>query len=146
MEDSIFTKIIKGIIPCYKVAEDANFIAFLDVNPLQEGHTLVVPKNQIDYIYDLPDDILSELFIFSKIVAKKIENVIKCERIGIAVVGLEVPHAHIHLIPINEISDMNFQNLRKNFSKEDFEKTTNKILEIYLDLLGLFFKKSFHPL
>ena len=129
MEDSIFTKIIKGIIPCYKVAEDANFIAFLDVNPLQEGHTLVVPKNQIDYIYDLQDDILSELFIFSKIVAKKIENAIKCERIGIAVVGLEVPHAHIHLIPINEISDMNFQNLRKNFSKEDFEKSTNKILE-----------------
>ena len=78
----------------------------------------------------MPDDILSELFIFSKIVAKKIENAIKCERIGIAVVGLEVPHAHIHLIPINEISDMNFQNLRKNFSKEDFEKTTNKILEI----------------
>ena len=130
MEDSIFTKIIKGIIPCYKIAEDANFIAFLDVNPLQEGHTLVVPKNQIDYIYDLPDDILSELFIFSKIVAKKIENAIKCQRIGIAVVGLEVPHAHIHLIPINEISDMNFQNLRKNFSEEDFEKTTNKILEI----------------
>ena len=129
MEDSIFTNIIKGIIPCYKIAEDANFIAFLDVNPLQEGHTLVVPKNQIDYIYDLPDDILSELFIFSKIVAKKIENAIKCERIGIAVVGLEVPHAHIHLIPINEISDMNFQNLRKNLSKEDFEKTTNKILD-----------------
>ncbi len=129
MEDSIFTKIIKGIIPCYKIAEDANFIAFLDLNPLQEGHTLVVPKTQIDYIYDLPDDILSELFIFSKIVAKKIENAIKCERIGIAVVGLEVPHAHIHLIPINEISDMNFQNLRKNFSKEDFEKTINKILE-----------------
>jgi len=129
MEDSIFTKIIKGIIPCYKIAEDANFIAFLDVNPLQEGHTLVVPKTQIDYLYDLPDDILSELFIFSKIVAKKIENAIKCERIGIAVVGLEVPHAHIHLIPINEISDMNFQNLRKNYSKEDFEKTTNKILE-----------------
>ena len=129
MEDSIFTKIIKGIIPCYKIAEDANFIAFLDLNPLQEGHTLVVPKTQIDYIYDLPDDILSELFIFSKIVAIKIENAIKCERIGIAVVGLEVPHAHIHLIPINEISDMNFQNLRKNYSKEDFEKTTNKILE-----------------
>lgn len=129
MEHSIFTKIIKGIIPCYKIAEDANFIAFLDLNPLQEGHTLVVPKTQIDYIYDLPDDILSELFIFSKIVAKKIENAIKCERIGIAVVGLEVPHAHIHLIPINEISDMNFQNLRKNYSKEDFEKTTNKILE-----------------
>ena len=129
MEDSIFTKIINGFIPCYKISENANFIAFLDVNPLQEGHTLVVPKIQIDYVYDLPDDILSELFAFSKKVAIKIENAIKCERIGIAVVGLEVPHAHIHLIPINEISDMNFQTLRKNFSKEDFEKTTNKILE-----------------
>ena len=84
MEDSIFTKIINGIIPCYKIAEDDNFIAFLDINPLQEGHTLVVPKIQIDYIYDLPDDILSELFIFSKIVAKKIENAIKCQRIGVA--------------------------------------------------------------
>jgi histidine triad (HIT) family protein len=130
MEDSIFTKIINGIIPCYKIAEDDNFIAFLDINPLQEGHTLVVPKIQIDYIYALPDDILSELFIFSKVVAKKIENAIKCDRIGIAVVGLEVPHAHVHLIPINEISDMNFQTPRKNFSKEDFEKTTNKILNI----------------
>ena len=129
MKDSIFTKIINGVIPCYKIAEDDNFIAFLDVNPLQEGHTLVVPKIQIDYIYDLPDNILSELFIFSKIVAKKIENAIKCERIGVAVVGLEVPHAHVHLIPINEISDMNFQTPRKNFSKEDFEKTTNKILD-----------------
>ena len=129
MENSIFTKIINGIIPCYKISENDNFIAFLYVNPLQEWHTMVVPKKQIDYIYDLPDDILSELFIFSKVVAKKIENAIKCERIGIAVVGLEVPHAHVHLIPINEISDMNFQTPRKNFSKEDFEKTTNKILE-----------------
>lgn len=129
MEDSIFTKIINGVIPCYKIAEDDNFIAFLDVNPLQEGHTLIVPKIQIDYIYDLPEDVLSELFIFSKVVAKKIENAIKCERIGIAVVGLEVPHVHVHLIPINVISDMNFQTLRKNFSKEEFEKTINKILD-----------------
>tara|TARA_B100000768_G_scaffold170323_1_gene176636 strand:+ start:600 stop:995 length:396 start_codon:yes stop_codon:yes gene_type:complete len=129
VEDSIFTNIIKGIIPCYKIAEDDKFIAFLDVNPLQEGHTLVVPKTQIDYIYDLPEDILSELFVFSKIVAKKIENSIKCERIGIAVVGLEVPHAHVHLIPINEISDMNFQRPRKIFTNEDFEKTTIKILD-----------------
>ena len=89
----------------------------------------MVPKTQIDYIYDLPEEILSELFIFSKIVAKKIENSIKCERIGIAVVGLEVPHAHIHLIPISKISDMNFQRPRKNFTNEDFEKTTIKILE-----------------
>ena len=129
MEDSIFTKIIKGVIPCYKIAEDDKFIAFLDVNPLQEGHTLVVPKIQIDYIYDLPEDVLSELFIFSKIVAKKIENSIKCERIGIAVVGLEVPHAHIHLIPINKISDINFQRPRKIFTNEDLKKTTIKILK-----------------
>ena len=129
MEDSIFTKIIKGVIPCYKIAEDDKFIAFLDVNPLQEGHTLVVPKTQIDYIYDLPEDVLSELFIFSKIVAKKIENSIKCERIGIAVVGLEVPHAHVHLIPINKISDINFQRPRKFFTNEDLKKTTIKILE-----------------
>ena len=129
MEDSIFTKIIKGVIPCYKIAEDDKFIAFLDVNPLQEGHTLVVPKIQTDYIYDLPEDVLSELFIFSKIVAKKIENSIKCERIGIAVVGLEVPHAHVHLIPINKISDINFQRPRKIFTNEDLKKTTIKILE-----------------
>lgn len=129
MEDSIFTKIIKGVIPCYKIAEDDKFIAFLDVNPLEEGHTLVVPKTQIDYIYDLPEDVLSELFIFSKIVAKKIENSIKCERIGIAVVGLEVPHAHVHLIPINKISDINFQRPRKIFTNEDLKKTTIKILE-----------------
>jgi histidine triad (HIT) family protein len=129
VEDSIFTKIIKGVIPCYKIAEDDKFIAFLDVNPLQEGHTLVVPKIQIDYIYDLPEDVLSELFIFSKIVAKKIENSIKCERIGIAVVGLEVPQAHVHLIPINEISDINFQRPRKIFTNEDLKKTTIKILE-----------------
>lgn len=129
MEDSIFTKIIKGEIPCYKIAENDNFIAFLDVNPLQEGHTLVVPKTQIDYIYDLPEDILSELFIFSKSVAKKIEVSIKCERIGIAVIGLEVPHAHIHLIPINEISDMNFQNQRIELNKDGFQNIRDKIIE-----------------
>tara|TARA_B110000037_G_scaffold207983_1_gene255547 strand:+ start:353 stop:748 length:396 start_codon:yes stop_codon:yes gene_type:complete len=127
VEDSIFTKIIKGETPCYKVAENDNFIAFLEINPLQEGHTLVVPKTQIDYIYDLPEDILSELFIFSKSVAKKIEDSIKCQRIGIAVIGLEVPHAHIHLIPINEIADMNFQSQRKKFNNEDFQKITDNI-------------------
>lgn len=127
MEDSIFTKIIKGEIPCYKIAENDNFIAFLDVNPLQEGHTLVVPKTQIDYIYDLPEDILSELFIFSKSVAKKIEVSIKCERIGIAVIGLEVPHAHIHLIPINNITDVNFEHPKLSFSNIEMKKTANLI-------------------
>ena len=128
MEDSIFTKIIKGIIPCYKIAEDANFIAFLDVNPLQEGHTLVVPKNQIDYIYDLPDDILSELFIFSKIVAKKIENAIKCQRIGIAVVGLEVPHAHIHLIPLQSVEDINFSKPKLKLDPDMMKAIAEKII------------------
>ena len=126
---TIFTKIVNGEIPCYKIAETDDFLAFLDVNPLQEGHTLVVPKTQIDYIYDLPEDILSELFIFSKSVAKKIEVSIKCERIGIAVIGLEVPHAHIHLIPINEISDMNFQNQRIELNKDDFQNIRDKIIE-----------------
>ena len=129
MEDSIFTKIIKGEITCYKVAENDNFIAFLDINPLQEGHTLVVPKTQIDYIYDLPEDILSELFIFSKKIAKKIESVIDCKRVGVAVIGLEVPHAHVHLVPINEISDMNFQNQRIELNKEDFLNIRDKIIE-----------------
>ena len=127
MEDSVFTKIINGFIPCYKIAEDDNFIAFLDVNPLQEGHTLVVPKIQIDYIYDLPDDILSELFIFSKIVSKKLERAIECDRIGISVVGLEVPHAHIHLIPINKISDMSFEKSRIHPSKIELERVLKKI-------------------
>ena len=130
MEDSIFTKIINGAIPCYKIAEDDNFIAFLDVNPLQEGHTLVVPKIQIDYIYDLPDDILPELFIFSKIVAKKIEIAIKCERIGIAVVGLEVPHAHIHLVPINGVSDIDFSRPKLQFARKEMEQVASDIASL----------------
>ena len=98
MSDSIFTKIIKGEIPCYKIAEDDRFIAFLDVFPIKKGHTLVVPKAQIDYLFDLDDSLLSDLMIFSKKVAQKMERVISCERVGIAVIGLEVPHAHICLL------------------------------------------------
>ena len=131
MEDSIFTKIINGVIPCYKIAEDDNFIAFLDANPLEEGHTLVVPKIQIDYIYDLPDDILSELFIFSKLVAKKIENAIKCERIGIAVVGLEVPHTHIHLVPINSVADINFASPKIKVSEERMIELSAQIAQSF---------------
>ncbi len=105
---SIFTRIINGEIPCYKVAEDDNFFAFLDINPVKEGHTLVVPKKEISYIFDLEDDYMSQLMIFAKKVAKGIEKVIDCQRIAIAVVGLEVPHTHIHLIPINEVGDVQF--------------------------------------
>jgi|TARA_B110001450_G_scaffold101254_1_gene95920 histidine triad (HIT) family protein len=129
MQDSIFTKIINKELPCYKIAENNNFIAFLDIVPLKKGHTLVVPKIQVDYIYDLPDKVLSDLFIFSKKIAKKIESVIDCKRIGVAVIGLEVPHAHVHLVPINEISDMNFQNQRIELNKEDFQNIRDKIIE-----------------
>jgi histidine triad (HIT) family protein len=105
---SIFTKIINGEIPSYKVHENEKFFAFLDISPLKAGHTLVVPKEEIDYIFDMPNDLLSEILVFSKEVARKIEAVIECERIGVSVIGLEVPHAHVHLIPMNSVSDMNF--------------------------------------
>ena len=129
MQDSIFTKIINKELPCYKIAENNDFIAFLDIVPLKKGHTLVVPKIQVDYIYDLPDKVLSDLFIFSKTIAKKIKSVIDCKRVGVAVIGLEVPHAHVHLVPINEISDMNFQNQRIELNKEDFQNIRDKIIE-----------------
>ena len=129
MQDSIFTKIINKELPCYKIAENNNFIAFLDIVPLKKGHTLVVPKIQVDYIYDLPDKVLSDLFIFSKKIAKKIESVIDCKRVGVAVIGLEVPHAHVHLVPINEISDMNFQNQRIELNKDGFQNIRDKIIE-----------------
>ncbi len=105
---TIFTKIIKGDIPAYKIAEDDKHLAFLDIRPLAPGHTLVIPKKETDYILDLKDEELSELMLFSKRVGRAIESVVDCERIGISVVGLEVPHVHIHLIPINEVNDMNF--------------------------------------
>ena len=105
---SIFTKIISGEIPSHKIHENDKFIAFLDINPLKAGHTLVVPKEEVDYIFDLPSDLLNEILEFSKEVARKIESVVDCERIGISVIGLEVPHAHVHLIPIKSVSDMNF--------------------------------------
>ena len=100
---SIFSKIISGEIPSYKIAENEKFFAFLDIMPLAIGHTLVVPKKEIDYIFDLPENLLAEMMLFSKSVAKKIEKSIECDRIGVSVIGLEVPHAHIHLIPINSI-------------------------------------------
>jgi histidine triad (HIT) family protein len=124
---SIFSKIINREIPAFIVAEDDFFLAFLDINPLAEGHTLVVPKEEVDYIFDLPDNVLSGLFLFAKKVALGIESVVKCERIGVTVIGLEVPHAHIHLIPINGISDMDFRNPKKNITKEEMGAIAIKV-------------------
>src|SRR5512138_3778934 len=106
---SIFTRIVNGEIPCHKVAEDDRFLAFLDINPLAIGHTLVIPKKETDYIFDIEDEELKDLFLFAKTVALAVENVVPCQRIGIAVVGLEVPHAHIHLIPLQTIYDIDFK-------------------------------------
>ncbi len=124
---TIFTKIINGEIPSYKIAENDKFYAFLDINPLQKGHTLIIPKQETDYIFDLDDNLLAEMMFFSKKVAKAIKKIIPCNRIGVAVMGLEVPHAHIHLIPINSMNDMNFAQPKKNLSAEEFENIASSI-------------------
>ncbi len=124
---TIFTRIIQGEIPCYKIAENDSFFAFLDINPLREGHTLVVPKKEIDYIFDLDDDNLREMMVFSKRVAEGIRAAIPCLRIGMAVLGLEIPHAHIHLVPMNSMEDVNFRNPKLKFTPEQFQATAEKI-------------------
>ncbi len=126
---TIFTKIIRGEIPCYKVAESEKYFAFLDINPLTAGHTLVVPKKETDYIFDLGDDDYSGLMLFAKKIALGIEKTIPCARIGVAVVGLEVPHTHIHLVPINAISDLNFANPKMKMTPEEFGKIALRISE-----------------
>ncbi|HMV14590.1 MAG TPA: HIT family protein [Chitinophagales bacterium] len=123
---SIFTKIIKGEIPCYKIAEDEHHFAFLDIRPLHIGHTLVIPKKEIDYIFDLEDAELQNLIVFAKKIAVALKKSIACERIGIAVIGLEVPHAHIHLSPINSIHDLDFKNA-KEISKDTMLEIAEKI-------------------
>jgi histidine triad (HIT) family protein len=128
---SIFSRIISGEIPSYKVAENEHCFAFLDISPLAKGHTLVVPKKEIDYIFDIEDDMHKELWDFSKKVAKAVEKAVPCKRIGVAVIGLEVPHAHIHLIPMNRISDMNFARPKLSFSKEEMEKTAAEIRKYF---------------
>jgi histidine triad (HIT) family protein len=130
MEPSIFSKIVKGEIPAYKIAEDDRYLAFLDVFPTTKGHTLVIPKQQIDYLFDLDDDLYLGLMAFAKKVAAAVEKAIPCKRIGVAVVGLEVPHAHVHLIPINKMADMNFAN-KQQFSKQEFEEVAEKIRKEY---------------
>ena len=127
--DSIFTKIIKKEIPAYIIAEDENNIAFLDIAPLAKGHVLVVPKKQIDYIFDLEEDSFINLHKFSKKVAKAIEKAIPCARVGIAVIGLEVPHAHIHLVPINNVSDIDFSKEKLSLSSQELEEIANLIKE-----------------
>ena len=127
MTDSIFTKIIKGEIPCHKIEENEHFIAFLDIMPLKKGHTLVVPKVQVDYIFDLENQTLGELMIFAKKVAKKVEAAIPCERIGVAVIGLEVPHAHVHLIPLEGISDIDFSQPKLNLSQQELKEVALQI-------------------
>ena len=127
MSDSIFTKIIKGEIPCYKIAEDDRFIAFLDVSPIKKGHTLVVPKAQIDYLFDLDDSLLSDLMIFAKKVAQKMERAISCERIGIAVIGLEVSHAHIHLVPLDTVGDIDFSQPKLQLSAMEMTEIAESI-------------------
>ncbi|WKK85473.2 HIT family protein [Marivirga arenosa] len=124
---TIFTKIINREIPGHIVAEDDNYIAFLDINPLVMGHVLVVPKQETDYIFDLDDDVLAGLHVFSKKVAKAIEKSVKCIRIGVAVIGLEVPHVHVHLVPLNSMNDINFSKEKLNPSQEELEKVTSEI-------------------
>ena len=124
---NIFSKIVSGDIPCYKVAEDDHYLAFLDIFPLAKGHVLVIPKKEIDYIFDLPSEDYLVLWEFAQKVAKAMDKVIVCKRIGIAVVGLEVPHAHIHLVPLNNVSDINFEGPKLKFSEAEMQSVADLI-------------------
>lgn len=124
---SVFTKIVNGDIPSFKIAENDRYYAFLDINPLAKGHTLVIPKQEIDYMFDLDDDLLAGLMVFSKKVARAIGKAIDCKRVGVAVLGLEVPHAHIHLIPLQSETDISFSNPKLKFSQEEFEQIAEAI-------------------
>jgi len=126
---NIFTKIIEGEIPCYKIAENDKFLAFLDINPLARGHALVIPKVEVDYIFEIDDALLGEMMIFAKQIALQIEKAVPCKRMGIAVIGLEVPHAHIHLVPLNQVEDINFSRPKLNFTPEEMEETLEAIVK-----------------
>lgn len=127
MEDTIFTKIIKGEIPCYKIAENDKFFAFLDISPIAKGHTLVVTKLQNDYIFDLPDDLLAEMMVFAKKVAVGMKKAMPCNRIGVAVIGIDVPHNHIHLVPLNGVGDLNFKAERVKLTDAEFAQIADSI-------------------
>ncbi len=124
---TIFSKIIAGEIPSYKIYEDDNYYAFLDINPLAEGHTLVIPKVETDYLFDLEDEVLANMIVFAKKVALAIDQTMVCKRVGVAVLGLEVPHAHIHLVPLNNLHDIEFSRPKLKFSEEEFKATAAKI-------------------
>ncbi len=126
---TIFSRIVAGEIPAYKVAETIEFLAFLDISPLAEGHVLVIPKKEVDYLFDLDDETYTGLQIFAKIVATGLRKAIPCKRIGVAVIGLEVPHAHIHLIPMNSVSDLNFARPKLTFTTEQLQATADRIKE-----------------
>ncbi|MFD2600094.1 HIT family protein [Sphingobacterium corticis] len=126
---TIFSKIVSGELPAYKVAESNDYLAFLDVRPLTRGHVLVIPKEETDYIFDIGDDSYMSMWMFAKIVAQGIKRAIPCIRVGVAVVGLEVAHAHIHLVPINQISDLNFENPKLSFSEDEMSETAEQIRE-----------------
>ena len=127
---SVFSKIVSGQLPAFKVAEDENFLAFLDAFPLAYGHVLVIPKKETDYIFDITSEEYLDLFKFARQVAKAMDKVIVCNRIGVAVVGLEVPHAHIHLVPLNSVSDINFERPKLNFSKENMDAIAKNIRSV----------------
>ena len=126
---TIFSRIVKGEIPCYKIAEDERFFAFLDINPVMKGHTLVIPKREDDYIFNLDDEEIAAMMVFAKKVAKAIEKAVPCKRIAVAVIGLEVPHAHIHLIPITQEGDMDFKKEHVHLSEEEFLEVQKRIVE-----------------
>jgi histidine triad (HIT) family protein len=124
---SIFSKIIAGDIPCHRIAENDEFLAFLDISPLAEGHTLVIPKNEVDYFFELDAELLARINLFARDVAQKIEAAIPCKRVGVAVIGLEVPHAHMHLIPLQNVSDINFERPKLSFTPEELAATAERI-------------------
>lgn len=131
---TIFTKIVKGEIPSYKVAENDKFYAFLDIRPLRKGHTLVIPKQEVDYFFDIQEDLMADYILFAKKVAIAIRKVVPCQRIGMSVIGLEVPHAHIHLIPINSISEMNFGNEPLSLDEAEMTKIATSIHHVFTKL------------
>ncbi len=124
---SIFSKIVSGEIPCHRIAENAEFLAFLDIQPLADGHTLVIPKQEVDYFFDLDDGLLSRINVFARDVAKQIEGAIPCQRVGVAIIGLEVPHAHVHLIPLQSVSDINFERPKLERTQEQLAEVAKRI-------------------